>query len=214
MRKQDREIDGYGTEKPVVPIEEAMMAFTGIAVPKREKEKGIPLVSFVIKEGEGAVFIKPFPLFAADSILKEQGKTGGEILYRADYLRGGRERFAAGILIPGERPETFLKLLGDNINSGNAKADIMGIYSYLEAHLTLCGLERLAQEEIAFMGKEEAGNAVYREADSAYYREVLSFVETGRRCLNTSQSGISLPPFPQRSKFMAGWYQEHTAEGQ
>ncbi|MEY8326793.1 hypothetical protein AALB47_23240 [Lachnospiraceae bacterium 54-11] len=196
----------------MVPIEEAMVAFTGTAISKKEMEKGIPLISFVIKEGEGAVFIKPLPLFAAGSILKDQGKIGGEILYRADYLQGGREIFATGVLIAGERPETFLKLLGDNISSGNAKADIMGIYSYLEAHLILCGLERLAQEEITFMGKEEAGNAVYREANSAYYREVLSFVETGRRCLNTSQSGISLPPFPQRSEFMAKWYREHTAD--
>ena len=40
MRKQDREIDGYGTEKPVVPIEEAMVAFTGTAISKKEMEKG------------------------------------------------------------------------------------------------------------------------------------------------------------------------------
>lgn len=188
------------------------MAFIGIAFPRREMEKGIPFVSFVIKEGEGAVFIKPLTLFVADSILKEQEAAGGEILYRADYLQGGREKFAAGVLMSGEKPETFLELLGDNINSGNAKADIMGIYGYLEAHFTLCGLERLAQEEITFMGKEGSGNAVYREANRAYYREVLSFVETGRRCLNTSRSGISLPPFPQRSEFMAKWYREHTAD--
>ena len=196
--------------KERIPIEEALMAFAGLDISEKEieREKGIPLISFVIKEGEGAVFIKPLPLSAADSILKEQGKTGGEILYRADYLQGGRKKFATGVLIAGERPETFLKLLESNVSSGSAKADIMGIYSYLEAHFTLCSLERLAQEEIAFMGKEEAGTEDYRAANSAYYREVLSFVETGRRCLNTSRSRIFLPPFPQRSEFMAKWYRE------
>lgn len=192
-----------------MPIEEALMALIGIDIPKREMEKGIPFVSFVVKEGEGAVFIEPLPLSAADSILKERGAAGREILYRADYLRGGIGKFAAGVLTFGKKPETFLKLLENNINSGNAKADIMGIYGYLEAHLTLCSLEGLAQEEIVFMGREEAGTEDYRTANSSYYMEVLSFVETGRRYLNTGTSGIFLPPFPLRSKYMAGWYQEH-----
>lgn len=193
-----------------MPIEEALMALAGIDIPKKEMEKGIPFVSFVVKEGEGAVFIEPRPLFDADSLLMVQEAAGGEILYRADYLRGGIGKYASGVLIFGEKPETFLKLLENNINSGNAKADTMGIYGYLEAHLTLCGLENLAQEEIAFMGREEAGTEDYRAANSSYYKEVLSFVEAGRRCLNTGTSGrISLPPFPNRSKFMAEWYRKH-----
>ena len=193
-----------------MPIEEALMALAGIDIPKKEMEKGIPFVSFVVKEGEGAVFIEPRPLFDADSLLMVQEAAGGEILYRADYLRGGIGKYASGVLIFGEKPETFLKLLENNINSGNAKADTMGIYGYLEAHLTLCGLENLAQEEIAFMGREEAGTEDYRAANSSYYKEVISFVETGRRYLNTGTSGgISMPPFPNRSKFMAGWYWEH-----
>ena len=163
----------------------------------------------MVKEGEGAVFIGPHPLFTADSLLKEQKTEGREILYRADYMQGGREKFTAGVLFAGERQETFLGLLKNNISSGNAKADIMGICSYLETHLTLCGLERLAEEEIAFMGKEEAGSAGYREANRAYYKEVLSYVEAGRRYLNRGASGIFLPPFPERSVFMAGWYREH-----
>lgn len=192
-----------------MPIEEALMALVGIDIPKKEMEKGIPFVSFVVKEGEGAVFIEPLPLSVADSILKEQEVAGREILYRADYLRCGMEKFASGVLIFGEKPETFLKLLENNINSGNAKADIMGIYGYLEAHLTLCGLENLAQEEIALMGREEAGTEDYRAANRSYYKEVLSFVETGRRYLNTGTSGgISMPPFPNHSKFMAEWYRE------
>ena len=213
------EAEKHTDEKRVQPIEEALTAFTEIDVYRgenhslgnfqREIEKGIPFISFVVKEKEGAVFIKPHPLFMADSFLKEQKMEGREILYRADYMQGGREKFATGVLFAGERPETFLKLLKNNIVSGNAKADIMGIYSYLETHLTLCGLERLAEEETAFMGKEEAGSADYREANRAYYKEVLSYVEAGRRYLNRGASGIFLPPFPERSVFMAGWYREH-----
>lgn len=209
MRKQDWKAGGCHAEKLVIPIEKALTAFAGVDIPEKEMEKGIPFVSFVVKEGEGAVFIEPFPLFIADSLLKAQEAAGGEILYRADYLMGGAEKFAAGVLTPGEMPETFLKLLESNINSGNARADIMGIHSYLEAHLALCGLEGLALEELAFMEREEAGTEDYRAANGSYYREILSFVETGRRYLNTGAFGSFPPPFPQRSEFMARWYREH-----
>ena len=197
-----------------MPIEEALMALMGIDIFRKEdfsleKEKGIPFISFVVKEKEDAVFIKPHPLFIADSLLKEQKAEGREIMYRTDYIRGSREKFATGVLFAGERPETLLKLLKSNIVSGNVKADIMGVYSYLETHLTLCGLEKLAEEEIAFMEKEEAGSADCREANRAYYKEVLSYVDEGRRYLNTAASGIFLPPFPERRVFMAGWYREH-----
>lgn len=205
MRKQEGKNGSHHTEKRVIPIEEALMALIGIKIPESETEKGIPFVSFVIKEGEGAVFIKPFPLPVADRSLKEQTVAGSEVLYRADYRRGGVKNFSMGVLLAWEEPETFLKLLESNIRSGNAKADIMGICSYLEAHLALCGLERLAREEIEFMGKEEAG------ADSSYYREILAYVEKGRRYLNenTGASGISPPLFPRRSVFMDKWCREH-----
>lgn len=192
-----------------MPIEEALMAFVGTDIPKEEMEKGIPFVSFVVNEGEGAVVIEPLPISMADSILKERTAAGSEVLYRVDYLRGGSEKFAAGILTAGEKQKDFLELLQHNISSGNGKADTAGLYGYLEAHLTLCRLERLALCEISLMEKEEAGSPDYREADSSYYREVLSYVEAGRRCLNNSISGISLPPFPHRSAFMAEWYGRH-----
>lgn len=213
MSRQGREMNGYCAEKAVVPIEEALMAFALVDISAKEKftlekEKGIPFISFVIKKKEGAVFIEPHPLFMADGLLKEQ-KTGREILYRADYMQGSREKFATGVLFAGKKQETFLGLLKSNISSGNIKADIMGIYSYLETHLTLCRLEKLAEEEIAFMGKEEAGSADYREANCAYYREILSYVETSRRYLNMWSSEVLLPPFPERSVFMTGWYREH-----
>ena len=197
-----------------MPMEEALMAFAEIDISRMknftsEKEKGIPFISFVMKEKEGAVFTGPHPLFIADSLLREQKAEGREILYRADYIRSGTDKFATGVLSAGEKQETFLKLLKNNISSGNAKADVMGIYRYLETHLTLCGLERLAEEETAFMGKEEAGTEDYREANCAYYKEVLFYVETCRRHLNRGASGILLPPFPERNVFMAGWYREH-----
>lgn len=189
-----------------MPIEEALMAFVGIDIPKEEMEKGIPFVSFVVKEGEGAVFMEPLPLSMADGILKSRTVAGSKVLYRVDYLRGGSEKFAAGILTVGEKRKNFLELLGHNISSGNGKADAAGIYGYLEAHLTLCDLERLALREISLMEKEEAGSPDYREADSSYYREVLSYVEAGRRCLNSSISAFTLPPFPERSAFMVNRY--------
>lgn len=211
MRKQEENAYSCNTEKTVIPIEEAIMAFIRIRIPESETEKGIPFVSFVIKEGEGAVFIKPFPLPVADRSLKEQTVAGSEVLYRVDYRRDGAKKVSIGILLAGKTPETFLKLLESNIRSGNAKADIMGISSYLEAHLTLCGLERLAREEIEFMGKEEAGAEEHRKADSSYYREILAYVEKGRRYLNENDgaSGISPPLFPQRSVFMEKWHREH-----
>ena len=104
MSRQGRKMNGYCAEKAVVPIEEALMAFaeadiSGIEKFSLEKEKGIPFISFVVKEKEGAVFIGPHPLFIADSLLKEQKTEGREILYRADYIQGSREKFATGVLL-------------------------------------------------------------------------------------------------------------------
>ena len=211
MRKQEGKRGSHHTERRVIPIEEALMALIRIRIPESETEKGIPFVSFVIKEGKGAVFIKPFPLPVADRSLKEQTVAGSEVLYRADYRRDGAKKISIGILFTGETPEFFLETLESNIRSGSAKADIMGISSYLAAHLTLCGLERLAREEIEFMGKEEAGAEDHRKADSSYYREILAYVEKGRRYLNENDgaSVISPPPFPQRSVFMEKWHRDH-----
>ena len=99
-----------------MPMEEALMAFAEIDISRMknftsEKEKGIPFISFVMKEKEGAVFTGPHPLFIADSLLREQKAEGREILYRADYIRSGTDKFATGVLSAGEKQETFLKLL-------------------------------------------------------------------------------------------------------
>ena len=71
MSRQGREMSGYCAEKAAVPIEEALMAFALVDISRvenfsLEKEKGIPFISFVVKEKEGAVFIEPHPLFMAD----------------------------------------------------------------------------------------------------------------------------------------------------
>ena len=84
------EAEKHTDEKRVQPIEEALTAFTGIDVYRgenhslgnfqREIEKGIPFISFIVKEKEGAVFIRPHPLFMAGSFLKEQKTEVSEIL--------------------------------------------------------------------------------------------------------------------------------------
>ena len=91
-----------------MPMEEALMAFAEIDISRMknftsEKEKGIPFISFVMKEKEGAVFTGPHPLFIADSLLREQKAEGREILYRADYIRSGTDKFATGVLSAGEK---------------------------------------------------------------------------------------------------------------
>ena len=45
--------------------------------------------------------------------------------------------------------------------------------------------------------------------NTAYYAEVLSYVQTGRDILNACPAGTPLPPFPDRSAFMAKWYREN-----
>ena len=148
-----------------MPMEEALMAFAEIDISRMknftsEKEKGIPFISFVMKEKEGAVFTGPHPLFIADSLLREQKAEGREILYRADYIRSGTDKFATGVLSAGEKQETFLKLLKNNISSGNAKADVMGIYRYLETHLTLCGLERWRMKRLHLRERKRQGRKI------------------------------------------------------
>lgn len=210
MREQEGEVCICHAEKTVVPIEEALKALMEAVIPEVETEKGIPLVSFVAREGDGAAFIRPLPLPEADRCLEGQA-AGSEILYRVDYLESGIKKFMMGVLSRGEKPETFLKLLGSNTRAGNRKADIMGIRGYLEAHLALCSLERLAREETESMEKGWAADNERREADGSYYREILAYVEKGRRYLNrgAGDPGISPPHFPQRSAFMAGWYRDH-----
>lgn len=199
----------------VLPIEDALREFMEAGIPEAKTEKGIPLVSFVVKEGDCAVFIKPFPLPVADRYLKGRAAAGSEVLYRVDYLKSGAKKFTIGVLFAGDMPETFLRLLGSNTRSGSPKADIMGISGYLEAHLALCRLERLAREGIASKGKGWAGTEDYRKADSSYYREILAYVEKGRRYLNGDAADFGiLPHFPERSVFMAGWYREHKGRQQ
>lgn len=190
----------------MIPVEKALMSLMGIHIPKEEMAKRIPFLSFVVKRDVGAVFISPSPLPAADKALKAQIVADGEILYRADCIKGGKRELAMGILRAGKKPEGFLKLLAEGVRSGSMEADCMGIYDYLAAHFILCRLESFAKREVSFWGKGQEGAKACQEADRFYYQEVLSYVEAGRKCLNV---GIPLPPFPKRDVFMAKWYQEH-----
>ena len=66
-------------------------------------------------------------------------------------------------------------------------------------------------EDAAQAGKSREAEAQdrYTTANTAYYREILSYVQTGRDILNACPHGTPLPPFPDRSAFMAKWYREN-----
>ena len=141
-----------------------------------------------------------------------------------------------GVLPAIKEPATFLTLLENAIKSGDRKAGYQGLCDYLKFHNALCGLEALAEGELSYArhtpedtgetrksGKKagaentaEAGKSReagiqdrYTLANSAYYKEILSYVQTGRDILNACPAGTPLPPFPGRSAFMAGWYREN-----
>ena len=58
-------------------------------------------------------------------------------------------------------------------------------------------------------GTESVAQDRYSYANTAYYKEILSYVQTGRDILNACPVGTPLPPFPDRSAFMAKWYKEN-----
>ena len=105
-------------------------------------------------------------------------------------------------------------LLDNAIKTGDRKAGYQGLCDYLKFHNALCSLEALAEGELSFAGRVDinAGEEMkdrYTHANTAYYREVLSYVQTGRDILNACPYGTPLPPFPDRSAFMAKWYREN-----
>lgn len=205
-------------------IEKALKEFLmDIRITGEERKKGIPLITFVYKEEDKAVLLKALPLPLAN--IQPEGKipTGKELLYRVDFFRAGEAKISFGVLPAIKEPATFLTLLENAVKSGDRKAGYQGLCDYLKFHNALCGLEALAKEELSLMRKipEKApGIAVagtktetqdrrYIHANTAYYREVLSYVQTGRDILNACPSGVPLPPFPDRSAFMARWYREN-----
>ena len=204
-------------------IEKALKEFLmDIRTTGEERKKGIPLITFVYKEEDKAVLLKALPLPLADIQPKEKIPAGKELLYRVDFFREGEARVSFGILPVIKEPATFLTLLDNAIKTGDRKVGYQSLCDYLKFHNALCGLEALAEGELSLMGKipektpdtAVAGSKTetqdrYPPANTAYYREVLSYVQTGRDILNACPYGTPLPPFPDRSAFMAKWYREN-----
>ena len=212
-------------------IEKALKEFLmDIRTTGEERKKGIPLITFVYKEEDKAVLLKALPLPLADIQPKEKIPAGKELLYRVDFFREGEARVSFGILPVIKEPATFLTLLDNAIKTGDRKVGYQSLCDYLKFHNALCGLEALAEGELSLMGQipENTGEDVAEEnaaragksreagaqdrytfANTAYYREVLSYVQTGRDILNACPYGTPLPPFPDRSAFMAKWYREN-----
>ncbi len=200
-------------------IEKALMEFlTDVRITGEERKKGIPLVTFVYKEADKAVLLKALPLPAADIRTKKKEFAAKKLLYRVDFFREGEAKSSFGVLPAVKEPAPFLTLLENAIKRGDRKAGYQSLCDYLKFHNALCGLEALAEEELSFMGRmsekteKNKGSAAqdrYSPANAAYCREILSYVQTGRDILNACPPGIPLPPFPDRSAFMAKWYREN-----
>lgn len=192
-------------------IEKALMEFLAdIRITGAERKKGIPLITFVYKEEDKAVLLKALPLPVAD--IQPEGKipTGKELLYRVDFFREGEAKVSFGVLPAIKESASFITLLENAIKSGDRKAGYQSLCDYLKFHNALCGLEALSEGELSFAGKAEAETKDrYSLSNTAYYREVLSYVQTGRDILNACPYGTPLPPFSDRSAFMAKWYREN-----
>lgn len=225
-------------------IEKALVEFlSDVRTTGEERKKGIPLISFVYREGDRAALIKALPLPMADRMTQGKIPAGKELLYRVDYFREGKAKVSIGILPAVKEPAAFLTLLENAIKRGERRAGRQSLCNHLKLHNALCGLEALAEEELMFagiagkMGKEKAGKYEaaaersgrlerkegqngqggqdrydkddrYNSANTAYYGEVLTYAQTCRDILNACPLGMPLPPFPDRSEFMAEWYRE------
>ncbi len=202
-------------------IEKALMEFLmDVRTTGEERKKGIPLVTFVYKEEDRAVLLKALPLPLADIQTEKKIPVGKEVLYRVDFFKEGEAKVSFGVLPVVKEPAPFLTLLETAIESGDRRAGHLWLCDYLKFHSALCGLEALARGELSFAGQKRQGSAGEEEisrktqdgytlANTAYYREVLSYVRTGRDILNACPAGTPLPPFPDRSAFMAKWYREN-----
>lgn len=204
-------------------IEKALKEFLmDIRITGEERKKGIPLITFVYKEEDKAVLLKALPLPLADIQTEKNMPKGKELLYRVDFFKDGEAKVSFGVLPAVKEPGEFLTLLDSAVKSGDRKAGYPQLCDYLKFHSALCSLEALAERELFCAGQvkgkpgslagAERKTAVqdrYTLANAAYYREVLSYVQTGRDILNACPAGTPLPPFPDRSAFMAKWYREN-----
>lgn len=172
--------------------------------------RDVPAVSLLYHEAGEAVLLQDIPLPSADRQIREKRLYRKEILYRVDYLEGGKAGRAMGSLEAEEAFDSFPDWIGRKLRARD-DTGIRVLCRRLGQHLSLCGLEELAEKEIT--RQEEGGeDRLYLQANAAYYRKLLSYVKEARRILNT-QSAPALPPFPERGPFMAGWYREHTGKG-
>ncbi len=204
-------------------IEKALKEFLmDVRITGEERKKGIPIITFVYKEEDRAVLIKALPLPLADSQTEKKIPVEKEVLYRVDFFKEGEAKVSFGVLPVIKESAPFLTLLENAIQSGDRKAGYPWLCGYLKFHSALCGLEALARGELSHAGKNpvqaEGGGRTgkmseaqdrYTLANTAYYHEVLSYVRTGRDILNACPAGTPLPPFPDRSAFMAKWYREN-----
>lgn len=202
-------------------IEKALMEFLmDVRTTGEERKKGIPLITFVYKEEDRAVLLKALPLPLADIQPEEKLLAGKELLYRVDFFREGEAKVSFGILPVVRKSAPFLVLLENAVKSGERRAGYPWLCDYLKFHSALCSLEALARGELSFAGQKQQKAAGEEEnsrktqdrytlANTAYYSEVLSYVRTGRDILNACPAGMPLPPFPDRSAFMAKWYREN-----
>lgn len=208
-------------------IEKALKEFLmDVRITGEERKKGIPIITFVYKEEDKAVLLKALPLPLADIQMEKKIPVGKEVLYRVDFFKEGEAKVSFGVLPVVKEPAPFLTLLENAIESGDRKAGYPWLCDYLKFHSALCGLEALARGELSHAGMNpvRAGGGGrtgkingaetevqdrYTLANTAYYHEVLSYVRTGRDILNACPAGTPLPPFPDRSAFMAKWYREN-----
>lgn len=207
-------------------IEKALLEFlSDIRITGTERKKGIPLITFVYKEEDKAVLLKALPLPVADIQPEKKIPTGKELLYRVDFFREGEAKASFGVLPARKESASFLTLLESAVKNGDRKAGYQSLCDYLKFHNALCGLETLAEGELSLMGRlqgrtgknkvraekgtESEAQDRYSHANTAYYKEILSYVQTGRDILNACPYGTPLPPFPDRSAFMAKWYKEN-----
>lgn len=186
--------------------------------------KDVPAVSLLYHEAGEAVLLQDIPLHAADRQIREKELYRKEILYRVDYLEGGKARRVMGTLEAEESFDSFPDWIGRKYH-GKEDIETLLLCGRLGQHLSLCGLEELAEKELSLheagkesmlpkgAGEESTGaESLYQQADAAYYRKLLSYVKEAR-CILNMQSHAVLPPFPERGPFMAEWYRKHIGKG-
>lgn len=194
------------------PAEKAFLEFLAdTGYPNPDNPDGIPTVSLLYHDGGEMVLLRDILLPYVDGEIQRRNLYGKDTLYRVDYLRAGKAVRTMGVL-EEKKDVDFPERLGGMRNS--ADAEIQALCLLLKHHITLCGLERLAEEEISMQGADRGQldgvgeSSLHQQANIAYYRKLLSYVKRFRHILNT-QTGSVLPPFPERGPFMAAWYREH-----